>query len=86
MNLFGSNAHVFKQLVTVTPEGSNIGVNIGIDKFYNAMENGRSYDEVVDKAVEVVNNGITQRPEDSAARVFFVFPFALSIVNITYLF
>ena len=49
--------------VTVTPEGSNIGVNIGIDKFYDAMENGRSYDEVVDKAVEVVNSGITQRPD-----------------------
>ena len=27
------------------------------------MENGRSYDEVVDKAVEVVNSGITQRPD-----------------------
>ena len=36
------------EAVTVTPEGSNIGVNIGIDKFYDAMENGRSYDEVVD--------------------------------------
>ncbi len=27
------------------------------------MENGRSYDEIVDKAVEVVNSGITQRPD-----------------------
>lgn len=36
------------EAVTVTPEGSNIGVNVGIDKFYDAMENGRSYDEVVD--------------------------------------
>ena len=51
------------EAVTVTLEGSNIGVNIGIDKFYDAMENGRSYDEVVDKAVEVVNSGITQRPD-----------------------
>ena len=33
------------EAVTVTPEGSNIGVNIGIDKFYDAMENGRSSDE-----------------------------------------
>ena len=38
-------------------------MNIGIDKFYDAMENGRSYDEVVDKAVEVVNSGISQRPD-----------------------
>ena len=29
----------------------------------SGMENGRSYDEVVDKAVEVVNSGITQRPD-----------------------
>ena len=29
------------EAVTVTPEGSNIGVNVGIDKFYDAMENGR---------------------------------------------
>ncbi len=51
------------EAITVTPEGSNIGVNIGIDKFYEALDNGRSYDEVVDKAVEVINNGINQRPD-----------------------
>ena len=27
------------EAVTVTPEGSNIGVNVGIDKFYDVMEN-----------------------------------------------
>ena len=51
------------EAMTVKPEGSNIGVNIGIDKFYDAIENGRPYDEVVDKAVEVINNGINQRPD-----------------------
>ncbi len=50
------------EAVTVRPKGSNIGVNIRIDNFYNAMENGRSYNEVVDKAVEDVKSGITQRP------------------------
>ena len=25
------------EAITVTPEGSNIGVNIGIDKFYDAL-------------------------------------------------
>ena len=29
------------EAITVTPEGSNIGVNIGIDKFCDAIENGR---------------------------------------------
>ena len=51
------------EAITVTPEGSNIGVNIGIDKFYGAVEDGRPYDEVVDKAVDVINNGINQRPD-----------------------
>ena len=51
------------EAVTVTPEGSNIGVNIPIDKFYDAIESGKTYDEVVDKAVDVVTNGISQRPE-----------------------
>ncbi len=50
------------EAITVTPEGSNMGMNIRIDKFYDAIENGRPYDEVVDKAVEIVNSGITQRP------------------------
>ena len=48
------------EAITVTPEGSNIGVNIGIDKFYGAVEDGRPYDEVVDKAVDVINIGINK--------------------------
>ena len=51
------------EAITATPEGGNIGVNIGIDKFYEAMENGRSYEDVVSKAVEVIDNGIRNRPE-----------------------
>ena len=31
------------EAITVTPEGSNIGVNIGIDKFYGAVEEFRKY-------------------------------------------
>ena len=51
------------EAITVTPEGSNIGVNVGIDKFYGAYENGTPYEDVVDKAVDVVAHGIAQRPE-----------------------
>ncbi|MCR5279461.1 MAG: DUF5688 family protein [Lachnospiraceae bacterium] len=51
------------EAVTVTPEGSNIGVNIPIDRFYEALDNGKSYDEVVDKAVDVINSGLNQRPD-----------------------
>ncbi len=51
------------EAITITPEGSNVGVNIPIEKFYDAAENGRPYDEVVDKAVEVINTGLGQRPD-----------------------
>ncbi len=51
------------EAVTVTPEGGNIGVNIGVDKFYDAYENGTSYDAVVDRAAEVVSVGLAQRPD-----------------------
>ena len=53
--------------ITVTPEGSNIGVNIGINKFYEAVENGRSYEDAVDKAVEVITHGIDQTPDVDVA-------------------
>lgn len=41
----------------MTPEEAN---RVGYE---TVMENVRSYDEVIDKAVEVVNSGITQRPD-----------------------
>ena len=49
--------------ITATPEGANIGVNIRIDTFYNATQGGASYDEAVDKAVEVISKGLDNRPE-----------------------
>ncbi len=55
------------EAVTVTPEGGNIGVNIGVDKFYDAYENGTSYDAVVDRAAEVVSVGLAQRPDIDVA-------------------
>ncbi len=51
------------EAVTVTPVGGNIGVNIGVDKLYDAYENGTSYNAVVDKAAEVVSVGLAQRPD-----------------------
>ena len=50
--------------ITVTPEGSNVGVNINVDKFYEAYNNGDiDYNQVVDKAVEVIQGGFENRPE-----------------------
>ncbi len=55
------------EAITVTPEGSNIGVNMSLEKFYDAVQDGTPYDIVVDKAVDVINNGIDKRPEIDVA-------------------
>ena len=55
------------EAITVTPEGSNIGVNMSLEKFYDAVQDGTPYDRVVDKAVDVINNGIDKRPEIDVA-------------------
>ena len=47
---------------TVTPEGSNIGVNLNMEKFFEAYESGKSMDEVVSKAAEVIENGFNNQP------------------------
>ena len=55
------------EAITVTPEGSNIGVNMSLEKFYDAVQDGTPYDSVVAKAVDVINNGIDKRPEIDVA-------------------
>lgn len=53
--------------ITVTPEGSNVGVNVNVNLFYEAMQNGNTYDEVVSRAIDVITNGINERPEIDVA-------------------
>ena len=55
------------EAITVTPEGSNIGVNMSLEKFYDAVQDGTPYDSVVDKAVDVISNGIDKRPDIDVA-------------------
>ena len=51
------------EAITAVAEGDNIGVNVGIEKFYGAYEDGASYGRVVDKAIEVIKTGIGHKPE-----------------------
>ncbi len=51
------------EAMTVTPEGARVGVNIGIERFYDAYDEGRPFDEVVDKAIDTINHGINERPD-----------------------
>lgn len=57
------------EAVTITPEDSNLGMNLPIEKFYEAFEDGRPYDEVMDKAMEVIENGINERPDFNIADI-----------------
>jgi len=50
------------EALTVTPEGSNIGVNINIDNFFEAYESGVDYNAVVDRAVSVIESGLDHQP------------------------
>ena len=50
------------EAMTVTPEGSNVGVNVNMEKFFEAYENGTDYDAVVDKAVDVIEGGFANQP------------------------
>lgn len=49
--------------MTITPEGSNVGVNLSIDRFYEAVENGAPYEEAVDRATATVMEAMSQRPD-----------------------
>lgn len=49
------------EAITVTPEGSNIGVNLNVDRFFEAVENGVDYNEVLDKAVNTIQHGFSDQ-------------------------
>ncbi len=36
---------------------------MSLENFYDAVQDGTPYDSVVDKVVDVINNGIDKRPE-----------------------
>lgn len=50
------------EALTVTPEGSNVGVNVNMENFFEAYENGVGYDAVVDRAIRVIENALDQQP------------------------
>ena len=51
------------EAMTVTPEGARVGVNVSLERFYEAYDEGRPLGEVVDQAVDTVTHGIEQRPD-----------------------
>ena len=53
--------------ITVTPGGSKIGVNLPVDKFYEAAKNGMSYEKVLDQAIKTIENAIKEGPQVDVA-------------------
>lgn len=48
--------------ITATPEGGNIGANVNIGVFFEAYEDGVPYENVVDRAAETIQQGVSQAP------------------------
>ena len=55
--------------LSVTPEGSNIGVNLNLGSIFEAHDAGLSYKEALDRAVSQVEAGIQQIPALHAADI-----------------
>ncbi len=51
------------EALTATPEGSQLGVNINLDRFYEAYSAGMPYDLAVERATELIDKGLRERPE-----------------------
>ena len=51
------------EAITVTPEGSNIGVNVDLKRIYGALDNGTPYAEVVEKTADLIQRGFSERPD-----------------------
>ena len=50
------------EAITVSLIGSSIGLNLNVDAYYEAYNLGKAYDDLVDKAVEVIQNHIDFTP------------------------
>ncbi len=50
------------EAITITPEGSNVGMNLSIDVLAEAYENGTDFGEIVDKVVEKFEHHLPEMP------------------------
>ena len=55
--------------MTITPVGSNIGVNLSINRFYEAMDHGVSYEEAVNRATNTVMDALENTPSVDVAKL-----------------
>ena len=53
--------------MTITPEGSNIGVNLNLANFYQSDNDGMEYCDIITKAADVVEKAFGQVPSIDVA-------------------
>ncbi|MCR5204892.1 MAG: DUF5688 family protein [Lachnospiraceae bacterium] len=51
------------EAITVKPVGESIGVNMPVSKFYDQLEDGKDYSDIVDKMVDVIEKGLENKPD-----------------------
>ncbi len=49
--------------ISVTPEGSHIGVNLNLESAYKSYENGTPFEDVVSRAAEATDNALSNTPK-----------------------
>ncbi len=55
--------------LSVTPEGSRIGVNANLDTIYQSYEDGVDYNDVVNRATTAIEAGIKSTPDIDVAEI-----------------
>ena len=48
--------------VTIRPENSSIGVNVNLNQLYEAYSNGHEYDDCIEHAADLAENGLKNAP------------------------
>lgn len=57
------------EAMTVTPEGSNIGVNINMTQLYEQLESGRDFTEIAQSTIDSMEKHIDNIPEVDVAQL-----------------
>ena len=55
--------------ITLTPEGTNIGMNLNLNQLYDRMQRGESYDSVLQAAVDQAKEHLSNMPRFDVAEL-----------------
>ena len=48
--------------IVIRPEGEAVGVNLDVQELFKAIESGKTYDEVLESATDIVARGFENQP------------------------